>query len=257
MTTYKETQDLIAGQKQHSIETGKLFKTEAANGMSKTETIYCQKFAVLYVENGWNLETAANILNITKGECLDILECKKPFTKEHEDRLLQTIGIKISTIRLDNVVRALYDARVARFREIYEKYSYAVKPIIPRNTLFNVPEDNILYALRRLEIPGLGICLKGWRAANHETQYSVADKIRLNYPNHVDISFCKRDCWHNVEINDKITQWAHRAFYLTFGCSIEQAIAPMQEFFRLHTVEEQQEIIKELNELQYLERVMD
>ena len=260
MTTYLESQDLKEGQKQHSDETQLLFKIKPAKGLTKTQTIHCMKYAVLCIENNWDLDEGAQRIGITRGECLDILECKKPFTDEHQHTLYKTTGIKISTIRLDKNVRDLYNARVVKFKEIQEKYSYAIKPIRRIKTLLDATGmDTIAFSLGTIDIENGGLAFKGWRAAEHHSQYSVADNIAIRYGINLKgkrLTFCTRSRWSLFEISNHLYVDCNRAFYKTFGITVEQATAPFREYFRLCGIEEKQQFERDIRELRYLERLL-
>lgn len=229
---YQSSQSLIEGQKQNPIETKVLSRVTKNFGMTRKETIHGIKLGILEKDQDWDLDYTAKVIGCTSGQCLDVLKGNAPFTEEMQNNLYENTGIKISTQRLDKVARALWKARKIKYREIFDKYKYAIKPVKIAKTLFG--KEKIW--TKGFKHPLLGKLLKCYRAAFGDTQYSIPEKIALSYVNWEELTFCKRDFWHHVETGNSVDAKGNRAFYLATGLTVEQAITPFLEFIKANNI---------------------
>lgn len=239
-TTYEDSQSLKEGQKQHSKETKKLFSIKAKKNLDRLQTIYCMKFKSLCKEMDWDVYVGSRILKITPGQCLDIWDFNIPITNEMQESMYNNIGVKLSTIRLDKEVRILKKARQQRFLEMWNSVLDFIPTIGIRGGLFSghrsYTEIQHLATMGNITHPLLGTCLKCWRAAFGETQYSVAEKIDLKYksipiPPGVKLYCRTRPSWEKVETKNTITVQENVAFYKTFGISVYQILVALLHYF--------------------------
>jgi len=238
VTTYEDSQSLIKGQKQHSKETSLTSSIKLIPGFTKEETINCYRLNQLVKDMEWTVEQAATLLGIKEEHCEEVLNGQFPFNEYMQTALYMYTGIKLSTCKLDEQVRILWKARKIRFREVYDKYHDLIPDLKIKKTLFPVPiEDRIKVSMSKYKSKLLGRCLKCYRAAFGETQYSLADKVRLaysmKYPWNLDYMPCQyRDYWHGVEIRNSLTKEGNVGFYMVYGKTVEQAIYPFLMYIK-------------------------
>jgi len=229
VTTYEDSQSLIKGQKQHSKEIAIVTHYPIKPGFTRLQTLYCEKYRLLCLQNDWGLTEGARRLKVTPTECLDIWLCNIPFEQKHQDALYLTSGIKISTVRVLPEAAILKRARGYKFYEVFDNFKYVIQPLKSRgNGLIYVPGSSLNFIIGRVTSPNLGICLKAWRAGFNQTQYSIPERIQLVCPAMKEE--CSRDCWKNVEYNNIVTEKANRAFYRVTGYTVDQVVAPFEAF---------------------------
>ena len=248
---YDTSQNLIDGQLQHTKEFGAIWSFPKRSEFTFKESLYGTKYKILcknYME--WNSVVGGYFIGVSSEECEAVWDNIIPFTQEMQDTLYRKLKIKISTVRLDEVARTLWKARQIRLNEIITKYKDLAKPIqlgkfctteLPKKrTLFGTVSLNQVNGVT-FKHPLFGLALKIWRGANGQTQYSIAEiasleleEERKGYTNTNKWSVEKRDDWHKFETQNYINFMGYHAFYMAYGITIFEAIAPGLEYFKAH-----------------------
>lgn len=237
MTSYKDSQSLIEGQKQHSKETSKLFRMKKYEGMTLEQTSHCKKFTKLCKEMDWDRDIASMILECTPGDILNIEKGITPIKEEWAKSLLIKKGIRLSTLRLDKEVDNLKKARQSKYTEIWESNKTLCTAI--RKSLISLPTNNYIDGLH-FEFLGRG--LKAFRAMTGDSQYSLADKIAQHCEK--GSSCTDRIFWHKIETKNYISKEGALAFYKTYGITIIDAITPFINYLRRQGIDPYFDFIK-------------
>ena len=225
---YDESQDLIHGQKQHKLESNLIRRICGVHGLTRRQTIYCIKFDLLCKRQRWSLKECAEKIGTTIDTCQLIRDRIVPFTSWHQQQLYKTTNIRISTVRIKEEVHNLQQSRRCKYEDIIEPYKHIKKPPFKTKNLFGEAAPYF----PSYKFKDLGLALKAWRAVKGMTQYTLSDKILIQYKGDDSWPFTKRDYWHQVETKDRITHLGAKAFYYTFGITIQEATAPYLEYIK-------------------------
>lgn len=234
-TTYKQSQELIAGQAQYKNELP-LLRQKCPKNLTPTQYSHARKFNNYMAYNKLTLEQGGTILGITPGQCLDVCINTLPITQDMEDNFLRNVGIQLSQLRLDPTSEAVKQARKQRFLDIAKYFAFAVEPIKKKKTLldFRLNEEQIkINSINACALPCLGVLIKMARAGAGLTQYTIAAQMELQG---ITGRYGDRGWVRDAEHNDRVTQEGNIYFYKTYGITIEQFIAPYKAWAEANNI---------------------